>query len=379
MLERFRSLIHLLDKSDRPSLKAFLSEHFHPRYILTDDVFFDWQYLYNPDNFYNGYAMKVIKEKERFLGYLGLIPYRLKLFDRTHERCGALCNLMIHGSCRALGLGSVLVKECQKDFLVMTGTDYNKKTAPMYKNLGNWFEMGDMHRFIFILNSEKCALIENPEYPDRRRFSFLKRPVSLSFSERFQIGEIKEFDEGTVNFWETVKWRYPITVERAAPYLNWRYSYHPLLKYRVFVAKRDSKVTGYLISRREQAEERNHCYIFDRIIDLIADEESERFLLGSYVMKMRDEGVDCIDFFFTGKAPIPSLETTGFIDVRKYGVENIPMVFSPIERHRAPINFLTYIDDRMMHLADEIKNIDNWYITRGDGDKDRPNYPGPIS
>lgn len=375
VLDRFRELIGQFLSSDRVLFKQFVTDYFHSRYILREDVFFDWQYRSNPGNFYSGYSMKVIRKGDEFLGFLGLIPYRLKLLNDSYDRCGALCNLMVDRSCRALGLGAVLVRECQKDFLIMTGTDYNPKTAPMYRRLGNWFEMGDLHRFLFIVDPEKVALLENPDAPEIHKFKLLTATFSPWTTGAFQVQEVRLFDAEVEVFWGRVRSRYPIIVERTALYLNWRYAHHPLLDYRILIIRKAGVMVGYLVSRREEAEERHCRYAVDRIVDLVAEEEAEMPILEAYLSRVRDEQIDCVDFFFTGNIPVRSLKGTGFVDVKEHHLEDIPAVFSPIERDRLPINFIVYIDDGLMHLSDHIQNINNWYITRGDGDKDRPNFP----
>lgn len=380
ILERFLKIISLFNDKDKEDMKKFLAEYFHPNYILIDDKFFDWQYVKNPFNFYPKYSMKIIKRDGKFLGYLGLVPYRFKLFDKSYEKCGALCNLMINNSCRTMGLGCVLVYVCQKDFLLMTGTSYDPKTEGMYKRIGNWFPMGNLSRYILVLNPEKCAMIENPSNPNFKKFDLIikasetKNKVPL-VSEHYEIEEIRRFDDSISDFWKRVKHRYPIAVEREDEYLNWRFTNHPKLKYQIFVAKKNDHISGYIVSRTEKAKEGKNKFLIGRMLDFVAEEECEAFLLDHYVKKMKEERMDIIDFFFTGVVQIPSLESLGFLDADRYNLIDIPLVFRPIERNRKHINFLIYIDDSLMHLAEKIKDINNWYITRVEGDQDRPSIP----
>ena len=376
LLDRFAGLVCPMGEGDWGLFRDFIDKHFHERYVLGNEGFFRWQYRENPYSFLDGFAMRVLREGERFLGFLGLVPYRMKVFDESHGRCGALCNLMIDASCRSLGLGAVLVKSCQGDFDLMTGTDYNPKTARMYKGIGNWIEMGDLRRFLCILDPDACAALENPVRPRVPLFRSLSSEAASVGRSGAELDFFEVFDESVADLWDRVRDRYPIAVERSAAYLNWRYARHPMLKYDLVGVRHQGRMRGYIVSRRERASEAGHRWQIDRIVDLVAEEEVEAAMLASYLEWSRKAGSDCADFCFTGSIPAESLRRAGFTEDIACGVERLPHVFSPIERDRAPINFITYAGDQIGSKAG-LRDVANWYITRGEGDKDRPNIPPP--
>ncbi|MEK7567097.1 MAG: GNAT family N-acetyltransferase [Patescibacteria group bacterium] len=374
LLERFAKLIVFYDKKDRSKFKRFVSSYFYPRYILNNDEFFDWQYLKNPHNFFKNYSVGIIKENKKFLGFLGLVPYKLKVFDKTHKNCGALCNLMIDNACRALGLGSVLVAACQKNFSLITGTGYNPKTEQMYKRIGNWFAMGNLDRYIFIIDPQKCALIENPQNPDFHKFEkFMEKETECLSQYNFE--EIEKFGDDINDFWKKARNRFPVTVERDDDYLNWRFTNHPLLKYSLYAAKKDGEINGYLVSRTETAQENNREYKIGRIVDLVSMSECDDFIISAFVKLMKQKRADFIDFFSTGKFYAEALEKRGFINSDKFGLNRFPRVFKPIERNRGPINFLIYFDDSLEYIKEKLLDINSWYMTLSEGDLDRPNIP----
>ena len=367
-------MVVFYDKKDRSKFKRFVSSYFYPQYILNNDKFFDWQYLKNPHNFFKNYSVGIIKENKRFLGFLGLVPYKFKIFDKTHENCGALCNLMIDNACRALGLGSVLVASCQKHFSLVTGTGYNPKTEWMYKRIGNWFAMGNINRHIFIIDPKKCALIENPRNPDFNKFErFIKKETVHSSQYNFE--KIEKFENDINVFWKKARDRFPITVERDKDYLNWRFVNHPMLEYGLYVAKNGEKIAGYLVSRMETAKEDGQEYKIARIIDLVSVGECDDFIINSFISLMRQKRADFIDFFSTGEFYAKSLERCGFIDTEKYCLSKFPRVFKPIERTRGPINFLMYFDDSLKNMKKKLLDVNSWYMTLSEGDLDRPNIP----
>ena len=82
--------------------------------------------------------------------------------------------------------------------------------------------------------------------------------------------------------------------------------------------------------------------------------------------------MDFIDFFFTGDFHVPSLELCGFKEAHKKPYSLIPIRFDPIDRNIMTIN-LAYKILNSKRVDRRINQIDNWYVTKGDGDQDRPN------
>ena len=161
-----------------------------------------------------------------------------------------------------------------------------------------------------------------------------------------------------------------MAVERTAAYLNWRYSRHPKLKYRIFTAENQGDIVGYAVTRTEVTSENNTEFKIGRIIDLVAFEYSEECII-RMISNLYSDAV-FIDFFLTGEHYSKSLDNAGFLNTKSHNMDSLPYRFQPLERRSRGINFLIYIDEEMMDMKDEISDINNWYITRGEGDQDRP-------
>ncbi len=109
-----------------------------------------------------------------------------------------------------------------------------------------------------------------------------------------------------------------------------------------------------------------------RIIDFISKDEAEIFTLQNAINFCRENGCHLIDFFFSGNFHIDSLEKVGFKEANQEPYFSIPLLFNPIDRERKYINLAFKV------INPKIKNekaadINNWYVTKGDGDQDRPN------
>lgn len=201
-----------LTKKNIPALKKFIEKQFHKKYILLNDDFFNWQYKNNPYNSYPEYAMKIIESKGEVLGYNGLIPASMKVFDKDLVAVN-FANLMIGEKCRGFGLGALLIKKSSDDFPVCYTAGYGLHTKVIYEKLGNWTDMGVLRRFIKILNPDQVSRLINQEIAyGNDDFGPADKNLKI----------IHRFDKAIDGFWGKVRGKYPITLNRNKEYLNWR-------------------------------------------------------------------------------------------------------------------------------------------------------------
>jgi len=149
-------------------------------------------------------------------------------------------------------------------------------------------------------------------------------------------------------------------------YLNWRYTDHPTLSYKKYLYKPDGKIEGFLVARIETPVEEGTRFRIARIIDFVVTDEAEEPILAAYLTEMKRQKVDMIDFFFSGDFHTDSLKKVGFVENTNEGFNEIPMLFNPIDRRRSNINLIGYSKDEVLKVSDV-------YVTKGDGDQDRPN------
>jgi len=346
--------------------KAFIVEYFHDKYVLQDKVFFTWQYCRNPFVIKNT-SVKVLLLKDRFLGYLGFIPVRLKVFDKIFNRSALLCNLMIDKSCRALGLGSYLIRELEQEFTVLFGTGYTLKTGPMYEKLGDWKLMGNLNRYIKIIDKKKVNLLLRVEVAEDKRADVVNSDISLN------IKSVEHFTDDIKKFWKKISFKYPIAVQRDVGYLNWRYAEHPFFCYHILVAKQDSEIKGYIIFRITKSDGCKTTCLIGHILDLISTDDAVSPLVAEAEKIMVKEKVDLIDYFSTGCFHHDDFIKLGYHDDTKAPYDKMPMYFNPVDLQKTnKINVLVYYG-KASQYKEKLCDINNWYITKGDGDKDRPN------
>jgi len=368
----YPKLIRLMTKEDWVHTGEFIKEYFHPRYILLNRKFFDWQYQHNPYGKAGKFSFKIADTGGRFLGFLGFVPYQLMVAGSTHVSAGALCNFMIRKDCRALGFGSLFIRDMENDFQIIWGTGYNEKTAPMYEKMG-WRLMGNVHRYIKVLDSKRMAQFTyGTEFNGVSPFedSFCSLP-----SRRHAVTKTERFGEEIEALGQRLSGKYPIAVERRTDYLNWRYADHPKFRYSILVSRKGKAVRGYIVFRLERAieEKGSGQYLVGRIVDLMASDDAELDLLSGAVDYIRQKGAIMADYFCTGRFHGTTLEKLGFVRGECDVYSDIPRRLNPIDREKiAPINFVVHVNPKVLQ-RDLFFDINNWYITTGEGDTDRPN------
>lgn len=327
--------INNLTRKQIPLLKEFVKKEYNEKHILLDDEFFEWQFKKNPFNFYPEYAMKVIELNGKIMACNGIDPTPLKVFDKSLT-AGIFLNLMVNEKCRGFGLGTQLIKKSSEDFSVCYLTGYNLKTRSIYEKLGNWTHMGVLKRFIKIFNSEKVERLINKKVPP------LKKDTEYNDGNLLVI---KEFDENINKFWSKIKQKYPITINRSKDFLNWRYSFHPLLNYQIFLYRINSDIKGYIIVRIEECDYQDRHYKIGRIIDFISQDKYEENILKGIITILKKQNVDFMDFLFSGNFPVRSLLNQGFGESAKEPYKNIPILFNPLNWDRHDIPWIVYFKD----------------------------------
>lgn len=364
----FESNITNLKKEEIKDLKEFIVRGYGDKYILLDDVHLKWQFFDNPFWGKEDPAIKVFKdENQKIRGILGLIPYKYQVQDKELKAV-FLCNLLVEDCFRCVGIGPALIQNVvdtgEYDIVFTTGFNYDIKY--MYERMAGWKIMDNLERYVLILNSERVNnLFELKERLLIKDFDTSKLP---NFSE-IQVSEIENFDDQDFfNFWSKMKRYFNITISRSPEYLNWRYANHPKINYKILGAYKNNEMSGYLVARIEEKEEIKVI----RIVDFVALQESREILLKNLILYAKVNEIDLIDFCCTGLKYDNVLRKTGFIKVNDTVFQKIPMLFNPINYKKTYINF-TFWGNEEAKKFQGLQDINNWFITKGEGDKDRIN------
>jgi hypothetical protein len=353
---KYDKYLRYYEDKDWRAFKQMVQRMYGPRYIFTNKRFVDWQHRHNG----SPSSLCLIDFAGEFKGVLGSIPLNLNFLGRD---LSAWCyaNIRVDPELRRVGLGVALIEFGRTPDKLVYGMGHSDEMTSVYRNLG-WQSDIRLNRYLKVLNPTNVERLKSVDTP----LTVERKPVEDGFSQN-SCTQVHVFDEDMDDFWLSVRDKYPITINRYSTYLNWRYADHPMIPYKIFVHRApDGSVQGYAVVRIEDSS----GYRIARIIDFVSSDASEIPLLQHVTVYGENNDVDLVDFFFSGDFHIPSLLAAGFVKNDAPSHETIPMLFNPIDRTRKTVNFAYYLPTEELRLQGDAP--DKWYVTKGDGDIDRP-------
>jgi hypothetical protein len=351
-------LIRFLEDSDKQKLKFFYDAAYGAKHILNNILHHDWQFKNNPFNKLSTKSILITESSSIIEAHLGFIPIELKLFEEFHNSSWHVSFFTLD-QFRSKGFGTQLIEYGNNFFdftLVLSGSDGTKK---IYLNT-NGKDFGNLNRYIGILDKKRIE--------DYLKSKIKKSKVKIFHDDNYKITRIDHLDKNYNQFWNDVRTRYPITVNRTKKYLNWRFLDHPLLDYHFLLLQNNSKILGFAVIRFEN---NNVELKAARLVDMIVFEKFEKILLNQIINYCFNKA-DFIDFFCTG-----SFYKESFLEMDFFNnlVDNLPFpsVFNPIDADRSSeINFF-FKDNTKNIFNTKLDNIENFYFVKSDSDQDRPN------
>lgn len=360
-----KEYIKLLDDASWKQFVGFVKNWFHDKYILTDREFIEWQYK-TPFSKIKCVNVLVIHIKEKIMGFLGVIPLSFNYFGKDiYGVC--LANWQTDETLHSKGFGYEMLNTALEGAQIAYVTAYKPILEKLFEKTG-WEIHSDKHkqmlvrRFVRIFNAWKVKKMIN------KNDVMFSETKDMFKKKELKFLKINLFDKEIDVFWEEVRDKYKIAVNRNSKYLNWRYTNHPIFEYEFFVTKKDDSTKAFVVVRIEKSDE----YNIGRIVDFGAMDEAEEFTLASISKWFIEQNIDLADFSFTGDFHKEALKNVGFRETNKEPYASIPYLFSPIDHKRRSTNFaFKVIDENLKNLG--TAKYDNFYITRGDCDQDRPN------
>lgn len=309
--------------------KRYLNESFGKKYILNEDKYISWQYS---NNFY------VLVVEENVIGHFGFKDVVYKVYNKK-EKVRVLMNLFVLEKYRVFGLGILLIKKVFKNNNNFFVSGYRKGIVDLFGRFSPKWTQGKMNRYMFDLKNK----INN---------QILNSSVELSNVNKINN---KEFND----FWSKIKNNFPVTVDRSASYINWRFLNHYFFKYNFLVAREKGKVTGFLIWRLDGEGK----YKTARISDFIAFDACTTYLLEKFLIDAKNKGAYFGEFILSSGLYDKALREVGFFETTGTKFEEFPVLLNPVSYKRKDINFGYTIDAKESDC----------YFTRADSDQDRPN------
>ena len=350
-------------------VRAFFGRTYRPNYRLaTDEALLRWQYGPTPASPGKPCHLKLAMLDSVLAGFLGYIPVDVSLNGRV-MRGAWVANWMVEEHQRRLGLGPFLMREVVREFEVALDLGANEDARSLLSRMG-WKDMGDLPRYVCVLDHKGAAALTAGG-----RLHWPAAPPLQGRPNGNSVGvmRVDRFNDDATQWWDSTwgaKGSRGGGTRRSAEFLNWRYAIHPVFKYRLFEARQNGRLCGIAVYHVEQV--RDLPVRVGRLVELILDMEHpldvDGYLLNVVLDDARSQGVAVMDFFCASQRMTEVMTRNEFLPGQSEPASRIPMLFQPVDRRRSGIRFMANLGN-----IPEAAEVQDWYVTKSDGDQDRPN------
>ena len=338
-------------------LREFFGRVYRSDYILAkDEALLRWQFggidAWRPDH----YHVKLALRDNVIVGCLGYIPLEVTIAGRR-VRGAWTANWVVDPAYRRFALGPLLMSSLIREHDVTLVVGASAEAREILPRVG-FTHYGALKRHVWVIDPAGAAELSGS---DVRLWDGLE-PVNVERDHA--VERVQRFDVAVERIWDDV-WGDGAGTRRSAAFLNWRYTAHPTFRYRLFQALSPGRPAGFAVYRVESVH--GLAARVGRVVEFVAEPGSERCLLGALLEDARSNDVSVMDLFCSSTRVAPALERSRWLPEGQLPAE-VPMLFQPIARGRRSIPFLGHLRTVRSH-----SDWNGWYVTKGDGDQDRPN------
>jgi hypothetical protein len=376
-------------------LQAFFEEHWQRGHILARDAqLLRWQYRRPGDP--QRLSMLVASEDDRIVGALGLIV--VSFCVRGRRSCGGwLATWIATPAAREQQVGLRLLQRVLDEPLGFVGViGINETVLGIYRALG--FSICErVPRWVRTISDDALATLLGDCAPARGALPATPAAGLPLVSHTPQISHTpgvsrepwvsqRSSDSLRISAWSNAlakRWD-AIWSQRLAPglvgtwrdadYLRWRYLEHPHFTYAVRVAE-DSKGALRGLAVHRIAEVQGAVGRAVRIVELLGDAEAVTALAANAVAAGVRTGAAFADFYCTAAGVAEPLEACGFT-LESERSEALPALFEPLDLGTPRLTGAFRMGGELGgELGGDPTPLDPQalYVTRSDGDQDRPN------
>jgi GNAT superfamily N-acetyltransferase len=166
-----------------------------------------------------------------------------------------------------------------------------------------------------------------------------------------------------------------LSPSKDSSYIRWRYIDHPMFTYEIRLARnqRMGNVLGLAVFRVERIRGRSEKVL--RLVEFLATAQGERALTRSLVEAAKSHGTIFADFYCASERAAHALERIGFRRHTAGAGPGFPSRFQPMEAGHSKISGAFWVAATLRQKLDPGKLLasNDFYITKSDGDQDRPN------
>jgi hypothetical protein len=299
--------------------------------------------------------------KDGVVAHQGAIPVRLQVGDRERIT-GWFVETMALESVRGKAVGPMLVAKAKQDVPFNLSLGQTPQMRALQFSLG-WRQVCPLETWTFVLNSTRVLTGRLPSRPARavaaavlgarQRVRYLRGQRRMDWVPEVRL--LDRFESVHDRLWETVKHQYPCAVVRDSSYLNWKYVEQPgqdFIRVEVRRGGDTIAVAALLVLEPDQTYRYSRGFIVDLVLP-VQDSDVAWVVLDELRKVFVARSTDMIVFHLIN-APLARV-------VRRFG-------FFPREPQRF---FLIALDETIDPSAAALRP-ENWLVTMGDSDIDRP-------
>lgn len=308
----------------------------------------------------------VILDEDKIVGLHGFIPLEGNILGRSVSASTATILKIDKQNYKFIGI-DLLQESFKSDPCMHFGIGINSRVEKLYKALG-WYTFDDFPRWIWTENFDQLKKVF--QIPEFSNLNSLKNKLN---NNTFINAEFTDFlEENKWNdFYNKEFAPKTIGVMRDYKFLKWRYIDYPFFDYKLLVIK-DSlgQYKGLAIYRIEDILDGQ--YQLGRILEFIYTDIDYGIKLAAKLQTIAND-ILFWDFYCLSSITALALERCGFIrldsdESKKY----IPTRFQPIDYEIMNIKGTIRLNNNAKKSINLV--IDQqWYVTKGDADQDRPN------
>ena len=279
-------------------------------------------------------------------------------------------NFIVDERWRGRGIGRALHQAIYDEVDTFLDVGANATAEVILRKFG-WFNFGPLWRAVAPLTIEAARFSRTPTLvPSQLLPALPRRPSTL------RVRRIERADAAVDRFWERQRQHIGHATERSAVFLNWRYLDHPVFQYQLFLAERlnrneENEVVGLAVARLQTVADPIHKLW--RIVEFLAEDDATDVLLSCLVKEGRAAGAVLADFFCASARFLTPFRRAGF--VLSPAADQFTHFFDPVDLTRLEAGRISFNGGNIHGRLDPARFIDRdqWYVTSGDGDQDRPN------
>ncbi|HVP10265.1 MAG TPA: hypothetical protein VMV94_03660 [Phycisphaerae bacterium] len=366
-------------------LRHFIDEYWRRGHILArDEPLLRWQH--DPrrcrSGTFEGPTVLLAKDDDRIVGMLGLICGECCIRGEVIPAAWMAILLSIP-EVRTLGVGLKLLDALPGfGFESIFVLGINDQVKQIYRRL-RYEILEDMPRWLGVFDVDRAArlIAATGAFSDENviraqcEHCLVRAPEQAARNSPIEVVDwTTRFDRAWDVAWTSLFAPHLIGTNRNAAYLNWRYVNHPRFQY-LFRVARDAKangIEGFAVARLEQVKDRDEKVL--RIVEFLASPDAAGPLAESLASVGRLHGVTFADFYCTLPRAAQPLEANGFrCSAGNTDVPLLPSRLQPLEGGTFRMQGAFLLGERLRAKVGPLLASGDFYITKSDGDMDRPN------